>query len=58
VTHRLVPDATDGDAPRVAARTVPGVARPRVALGDLRQAVILREVLGRPLAIRDDRDAA
>lgn len=58
VTHRLVPDAADDGAPRVTARTAPGTPKPKVALGDLRQAIILREVLGRPLALRDDRDAA
>ncbi len=61
VTHRLVPDAPEGPetAPRQTKRPT-GVSGGSVTVGlkDLRQAIVLREVLGRPVAMREPGEGA
>jgi hypothetical protein len=56
VTHRLVPDSTEVSmtSPLQTARPVTNTdARPTVSLSELRRAMVLREVLGRPVALRE-----
>ncbi len=61
VTHRLVPDAME--APKVTGAAKQGGGRSalgpvsRVELADLRRAVVLREVLGAPVALREAGEA-
>lgn len=52
VTHRLVPDAAAAPIVTKPAAAAQGQAQPRVSAGDLRKAIILREVLGRPVGMR------
>ena len=55
VTHRLVPDvATVETQPRATRAALPSPSgKPTIALSELRRAIVLREVLGKPVALRD-----